>query len=78
MEVHISSMGCIIQRLLVPDRNGVVTDVVLGYEDIATYKVGDTMTSLTSYILVGCCVEQIRTKVIILSTFSVRGGVKHG
>ena len=40
MEVHISSMGCIIQRLHVPDRKGAVTDVVLGYEDIATYQVG--------------------------------------
>ena len=50
MEVHISSMGCIIQRLLVPDRNGVVTDVVLGYEDIATYRVRDTMPSWTIHL----------------------------
>lgn len=39
MEAHISSQGCIIQRLLVPGRDGVLADVVLGYDKMATYLV---------------------------------------
>lgn len=39
MEVHISPLGGVIQRLLVPDAEGKVEDVVLGFDDMAPYTV---------------------------------------
>lgn len=38
MEVEISSYGGIITRLLVPGRDGELTDVVLGYNSLAAYE----------------------------------------
>ena len=38
MEVRLLDYGCIITHLLVPDRRGVPTDVVLGYDDLASYE----------------------------------------
>lgn len=40
MCVLILNYGCIIQSILVPDRNGRPTDVVLGYDDLAGYEAG--------------------------------------
>ncbi|CAK0761389.1 hypothetical protein CVIRNUC_002855 [Coccomyxa viridis] len=37
LEVHISPLGGVIQRLLVPDRDGKLEDIVLGYDDIEQY-----------------------------------------
>ena len=37
IEVHISPFGATITRILVPDRDGVVADVALGYDDLASY-----------------------------------------
>ncbi|CAL8467654.1 g7192 [Coccomyxa elongata] len=37
MEVHISPLGGVIQRLLVPDAEGKLEDVVLGFDDMALY-----------------------------------------
>ena len=37
MEVHIMNYGGIIQKILSPDRNGKVEDVVLGYETLQEY-----------------------------------------
>lgn len=37
MEVHIMNYGGIIQKILTPDRNGKVEDVVLGYETLQEY-----------------------------------------
>ena len=37
MKVRILTLGATIQSLLVPDRHGHVDDVVLGYDDAATY-----------------------------------------
>lgn len=37
MQVRILTMGATIQSVLVPDRNGVMADVVLGYPDAASY-----------------------------------------
>lgn len=37
MEVHIMNYGGIIQKILSPDRNGKLEDVVLGYETLAEY-----------------------------------------
>lgn len=39
LEVHISPLGGVIQRLLVPDRDGKLEDIVLGYDDIEQYAV---------------------------------------
>ena len=40
MIVRILDFGCIIQSVLVPDKNGALTDLVLGYDDIASYEQG--------------------------------------
>ena len=39
LEVHISAMGGIIQRLYVPDRNGKIDDIVLGHDTLDDYLV---------------------------------------
>ena len=39
LEVHISPLGAVIQRLYVPDVCGDVVDVVLGYDDLEAYLV---------------------------------------
>ena len=39
MEVHISPLGGVIQRLYVPDVEGNLEDVVLGFDDMAPYAV---------------------------------------
>jgi len=38
MEAHILNYGGIIQSLKVPDKNGKLGDVVLGYDDLASYE----------------------------------------
>ncbi len=40
MSVRILDFGGTIQSLIVPDREGVPTDVVLGYDDVASYENG--------------------------------------
>ncbi len=40
-EAHILPYGATLQSLLVPDRNGVQRDVVLGYESLAEYRQND-------------------------------------
>ena len=40
MAVRILDYGCTIQSIVVPDRNNVPTDVVLGYDDISSYENG--------------------------------------
>ena len=39
VEVHVTPLGAIITRLLVPDRHGDLSDVVLGYDDTSRYLV---------------------------------------
>ena len=39
MEAHISPLGAVIQRLVVPDARGVLEDVVLGFDSIEPYAV---------------------------------------
>lgn len=39
VEAHVLPTGACVQRLLVPDRDGKVTDVMLGFEDVEQYKV---------------------------------------
>lgn len=38
MEARILDYGCILTHLILPDRNGVPTDVVLGYDSLADYE----------------------------------------
>ncbi len=40
MTVTVLDYACIIQSVLVPDRQGVLRDVVLGYDDVAGYEAG--------------------------------------
>lgn len=39
LEAHISPLGGVIQRLIVPDREGNLEDIVLGFDDIEPYAV---------------------------------------
>ena len=40
MTVEVLDWGCVIRSILVPDRDGVPTDVVLGYDDLSGYESG--------------------------------------
>ena len=40
MQADILDYGCTVQRILVPDSNGVPVDVALGYDDLAGYEQG--------------------------------------
>lgn len=40
MTVVILDYGCAIQKIILPDKNGKLIDVVLGYDDIASYENG--------------------------------------
>jgi len=39
LEAHISPLGGVIQRLIVPDRDGILEDIVLGFDDMEPYAV---------------------------------------
>lgn len=39
VSVHISPIGCAIQKLLVPDSRGRLKDIVLGFDDLTAYLV---------------------------------------
>ena len=41
IEVHVSPYGATVTKILVPDRDGVVDDVALGYDHLASYQRGD-------------------------------------
>ena len=38
MEVELSNYGCLIRKLLVPDKNGQFDDVVLGFDTFEEYE----------------------------------------
>ena len=38
MEVHILTLGALVQSLKVPNRKGALEDVVLGFDDLEPYK----------------------------------------
>lgn len=40
MSINVLDMGCTIQSITVPDRDGNLVDVVLGYEDVESYENG--------------------------------------
>ena len=37
--VEVTDFGAILVKVCVPDKDGVLTDVVLGYDDLASYEV---------------------------------------
>lgn len=39
MEMHIIDTGAIVQRLIVPDANGQLADIVAGFDDFELYDV---------------------------------------
>lgn len=41
MEVSFLDLGAVITNIIVPDKNGVMEDVVLGYDTVADYEVND-------------------------------------
>lgn len=42
-QVHILRTGCVIQRLLVPDKDGELGDVVLGFDSAEPYQVSSNI-----------------------------------
>lgn len=56
-EAHIRPLGCCIQRLLVPDADGTIKDVVLGFDDLKSYQ-----ASSSPYfgVVVGRCANRIQ------------------
>ena len=40
MSVRVLDLGCTVQSIVVPDREGTPTDVILGYDDVASYESG--------------------------------------
>lgn len=42
MSAEILTLGCVVRSLTVNDKNGVPTDVVLGYDDVESYELGTT------------------------------------
>ena len=40
MSVELLDWGCVVRSIVVPDRDGVPTDVVLGYDDLSGYESG--------------------------------------
>ena len=40
-EAHVTNYGATLVRLIVPDRNGRMTDVVLGHDDVNGYESGE-------------------------------------
>ena len=53
LEVHVSAMGGIIQRLFAPDKDGVKADVVLGHDTLDEYLVSPHATCTQHRLL--CC-----------------------
>ena len=54
--VKMLDYGCTIQSVIVPDRNGNPVDIVLGYEDVASYEEGTFYYGAT----VGRCANRIK------------------
>ena len=63
MEAHILPYGATLQSLLVPDRDGQLQDVVLGYETLEAYRQHDGYLGAT----VGRCANRIAGAQITLS-----------
>mmetsp|Transcript_17774 Transcript_17774/g.53277 ORF Transcript_17774/g.53277 Transcript_17774/m.53277 type:complete len:421 (-) Transcript_17774:346-1608(-) len=57
MQVHISAMGAVITKMIVPDKSGRKADVVLGYEDVESYSTAQPVTYFGA--IVGRCANRI-------------------
>ncbi len=62
MRVNILNYGCTVQSIIVPDRSGKPTDVVLGYEDIESYENGSCFYGA----IVGRCANRIKDARFVL------------
>lgn len=62
MRVRILDFGCTVQSIIVPDRNGLPTDVVLGYDDVASYESGSCFYGA----IVGRCANRIKNARFVL------------
>ena len=62
MSVRILDFGCTVQSVIVSDRNGVATDVVLGYDDVVSYESGSCFYGA----IVGRCANRIKNARFIL------------
>lgn len=49
IEAHILPYGAIVQKLIVPDRSGKPTDIVLGFDSLTPYQVNQSVLLLTSH-----------------------------
>lgn len=56
MSVRILDFGCTVQSIVVPNREGIPTDVVLGYDDVASYENGSCFYGA----IVGRCANRIK------------------
>ena len=56
MSVSILDFGAIVQSIIVPDKKGVPTDVVLGYDDVVSYEDGSCFYGA----IVGRCANRIK------------------
>ncbi|KAK9806064.1 hypothetical protein WJX73_010775 [Symbiochloris irregularis] len=65
LEVHIRPLGCAIQRLLAPDNEGNVDDIVLGFDDVGAYAAD---SSPYFGVVVGRCANRIKE-----GSFSLEG-----
>ncbi len=61
VEVHVRPIGCCIQRLLVPDAQGNLEDIVLGFDDLKPYSVR---------VGTGAHVFQVSTRLLMMPTLS--------
>lgn len=62
MSIRVLDFGCTVQSIVVPDRNGVPTDVVLGYDDVASYEAGNCLYGG----IVGRCANRIKNARFVL------------
>lgn len=59
VEVHVTSQGAAIQRVLLPDKTGALSDVVLGFDDTNAYVVSTVcQLQFTCRILLPCLTRQ--------------------
>ena len=77
MTVRVLDYGCVIQSVLVPDRIGKPTDVVLGYDDLAGYEAGSCWFGA----FVGRYANRIKNAAFVLNgrtyTLPVNDGSNH-
>ena len=62
MSIRVLDLGCTVQSIIVPDRNGKPTDVVLGYDDVISYENGSCFYGA----VVGRCANRIKNARFVL------------